>query len=326
MANAQVVDRATEGPRVDTPVVSIIVATYNRLHLLRETIDSVRAQTFTEWELIIADDGSTDGTHIYLQQLAARDTRIRPLFMEHVGSMTAMRTAGIRAMKGTWIALLDSDDLWVPEKLAVQLGELDKHPECRWSYTGYHHIDQSRLTVPGRTPALPRPVSGWIVEHLIMFAVAPAPPTLLMRRSLFDEVGGFDQMLHVRSDYDLMLRLAVRSQALGITDDLVMAREHGTRTSSGLPVLTHLQENEVMFGRAWTNAPTRRLRTLCARQRAAQWVSMAGIHYREGRRTAAYRALLRAIHIAPTSPHTWRSVMGQATRQLGLRRYLAPQC
>src|SRR5665213_1656588 len=122
MANAQVVDRATEGPRVDTPVVSIIVATYNRLHLLRETIDSVRAQTFTEWELIIADDGSTDGTHIYLQQLAARDTRIRPLFMEHVGSMTAMRTAGIRAMKGTWIALLDSDDLWVPEKLAVHLG------------------------------------------------------------------------------------------------------------------------------------------------------------------------------------------------------------
>lgn len=320
MTPAPMVDPTTEPTRAETPVVSVIVATYNRLHLLRETVESVRAQTFAEWELIIADDGSTDSTRSYLEGLAARDSRIRPLFLEHAGSMTVMRTAGIQAMRGTWIALLDSDDLWVPEKLEVQLRQLDKHPECGWSYTGYHHIDQSRLTVPGRTPVLPRPVSGWIVEHLVMLTVAPAPPTLLVRRSLFDEVGGFDQMLHVRSDYDLMLRLAVRSQALGIPDDLVMAREHTTRTSNGFPVLAQLEENEVMFARAWSNAPTRRIRLLCAQQRAVQWLDMAGIHAREGRHMAACRALARAVRIAPMSRKTWRGVLGQTARQLGLRR------
>lgn len=294
-----------------SPSVSIIVATYNRLPLLRQTVDSVLAQTFIGWELILADDGSTDGTREYLDDLAANDARVRPLFLEHVGSMTAMRTAGIEAMRGEWIALLDSDDLWAPQKLEVQLQNLREHPECWWSYTGYHHIDEAGQ--------LPRPESGWILDKLISLSVASAPQTLVMRRRLFEECGGFDHALYVRSDYDLMLRMAMRSPACGVSDDLAMVRQHPARTTNGFPISAQLDENEAMFRRALSNATDPHIRVLCAQQCAAQYIEKSRLHQREGRRLASWVSLAAAVRLAPLAHRTWRGVLAQAARQIGLR-------
>jgi hypothetical protein len=301
------------------PIVSVIIPTYNRLALLREAVDSVRAQTFADWELIIADDGSTDETRPYLERLTLEDVRIRPLFLNHAGSMTVMRTEAIRVMRGEWIALLDSDDLWAPRKLEVQLGQLGAHPECGWSYTGYHHIDRAGMPVTGRGAALQEPVSGWIAEQLVMFAVAAAPPTLMMRRSLFEEAGGFDQSLHVRSDYDLMLRLAVKSEACGVTADLMLAREHDGRTSDAFPVIGHVTENESMFQKARANAPNARIRRLCAEQSAAQRLHLAALHGQEGRHSAALRSIMIAIWRAPHQRGIWRGALRQVAREIGLR-------
>jgi glycosyltransferase involved in cell wall biosynthesis len=120
-------------------MVSVILPTYNRLPLLRKAIASVVAQTFGDWELIVADDGSTDDTRDFLEAIG--DPRIRPLWLEHYGDLTSARSAGLKQARGEWVAFLDSDDLWLPEKLALQLGRITAQKACRWSCTGYSLID-----------------------------------------------------------------------------------------------------------------------------------------------------------------------------------------
>ncbi|HWG66238.1 MAG TPA: glycosyltransferase family 2 protein, partial [Rhodanobacteraceae bacterium] len=127
------------------PEVSIVLSTYNRLPLLRRSVDSVIAQTFRDWELIVVDDGSTDDTREYLE--AIEDPRVRPIWLEH-GGVTWARNAGLRLARGKWVAFHDSDDLWLPEKLEWQLQRVTAHPACRWSYTGYSFIDTNGTPLP----------------------------------------------------------------------------------------------------------------------------------------------------------------------------------
>ena len=110
--------------------VSVILPTYNRLPLLRQAVESVVHQTRGDWECIVADDGSTDGTHDHLSEL--RDRRIRVVSLVHSGSPPIARNAAIATARGEWIAFLDSDDLWHPSKLEVQLRSLAEHPHCGW--------------------------------------------------------------------------------------------------------------------------------------------------------------------------------------------------
>jgi len=302
------------------PLVSIVLPTYDRLPLLREAVASVRAQTFADWELVVVDDGSTDGTRAYLEALATDDTRVRPLALPHSGTATIARSAGVSASRGDWIAFLDSDDLWLPRKLEVQLRETLQHPECGWSYTAYRHVDARGNEIPGRPARATPPRSGWILEGIVRFTIAAAIPTLLVRRSLFDAIGGFDQALMLRSDYDLALRLALASESVGVTDTLVIVRDHPARTTSSYPQLGQLEENEVVFRKAMATAPTAHIRRLCAAQCAVQHAAMARVHADARDRRAAWRALEHGVRVAPTSRIAWRAVVGQAARQVGLRR------
>lgn len=302
-----------------TPVVSVIIPTYDRLSLLRQAVESVRAQTFADWELVIADDGSTDGTQEYLERLACEDNRIHALSLPHSGTATVARTVGVSAARGEWLAFLDSDDLWLPRKLEVQLRETLRHPECGWSYTAYQHVDSAGNEIPGRPPLASPPRSGWVLEGLVTFTVAAAIPTLMVRRAMFDEIGGFDQALVLRSDYDLALRLALRSESVGVTDTLVIVRDHPGRTTSSYSQLGQLEENEVVFRKALTTAPTVRIRRLCATQCAAQHAAIARILARDGDQRGAWRALARAVRLAPMSRGPWRAVAGHAARRAGLR-------
>ncbi len=104
------------------PIVSVLIATYNRAEWLAQAIGSVRAQTFTDWELIIVNDGSTDGTRAWLDRLASEDARVRPIHQDNRG-LAAARNAGIRVATGTYLAIIDDDDAWMPEKLEKQIHE-----------------------------------------------------------------------------------------------------------------------------------------------------------------------------------------------------------
>jgi len=114
------------------PLISIIVVTYNRAHYIKDALDSIKRQTFKDYEIIVVDDGSTDNTKEVLKDYG----EIRYIYQEHAGISKARNTA-VKAAKGKWIATLDSDDLWKEGKLQKQVNYLKYHPDCRIVYTSF---------------------------------------------------------------------------------------------------------------------------------------------------------------------------------------------
>jgi glycosyltransferase involved in cell wall biosynthesis len=283
--------------------------------LLRKAVDSVLAQTYRDFELVVADDGSTDGTRDYLETI--EDPRVRPIWLEHRGGLTAARSAGLQHVRGEWAAFLDSDDLWLPDKLALQLQRLAAHPSCRWSYTGYSLIDTAGKPLPERSSRLLRPLSGHILEPLLRFEAAASIVTIVARRSLIDEIGGFDERIAIRSDFDFTLRLAARSQVQALPENLALVREHAGRTTAHLCLVDLYVDGERVFRKAAAAATSRRIRALCRRQCAVQLAGQAGALSRGGLHRAALAALAGAARAAPFNRTLWRTAAGCAARAAG---------
>jgi GT2 family glycosyltransferase len=309
------VDPSATGQRA--PTVSVVLPTYNRVGLLRQAVTSVLDQSFGDWELIIADDGSTDGTRRYLEGLS--DPRVRTLWMRHGGNPAVPRNAALRVARGEWVAFLDSDDLWLPTKLERQLEAMAAHPECGWSYTGYTLIDQHGAALPERPSPVYRPVSGWILASLVEVIAGPCQPALLARRALLEELGGFDESFPLRADLDLLLRLAARSQVHALTATLTLVREHAGRTTSQRQVTELCALSERVFRKAAASAPNAAIEKLCIRQCARQLAAKARALSRQGAHSSAAATAAMALRDAPFAGDTWRAVAGIALRSLGLR-------
>src|ERR1700688_1486822 len=147
--------------------VSIILPTYNRLEFLRPAIESVFAQTFEDWELVIADDGSSADTRTYLETLDD-PPRIKVIWLPHSGRPSVVRNAALREARGEYVAFLDSDDVWLPRKLEIQIASLRCHAARKWSYPRFSLLDRSGNPTPSaRTRCWPAP-SGWILENLLV--------------------------------------------------------------------------------------------------------------------------------------------------------------
>jgi glycosyltransferase involved in cell wall biosynthesis len=123
------------------PSVSIVMPTWKRVAFLREALESIRAQHLEDWELIVADDGSGPELRAAVAMLAHDDPRVRLLPLEHSGNPPAVRNAARARARGELIAFIDSDDVWLPEKLHLQVRALQARPESGWSYTGFTLID-----------------------------------------------------------------------------------------------------------------------------------------------------------------------------------------
>jgi glycosyltransferase involved in cell wall biosynthesis len=300
------------GPQA--PTVSVVLPTYNRHQLLRQAIDSVVSQTFRDWELIVVDDGSTDGTRDYLTGL--RDDRVQRIFLDHGGSPARARTAALRAARGTWVAFLDSDDLWLPEKLALQVEQLTAHPACQWGYAGYRLIDVDGQPASFRPPTPLHFSSGWILEDLLTRKASPAIQTLIVRRSLFDEIGGFDETVGLREDADLMLRLAARSQAWAVPETLALVRDHADRSTRGRRLADLFDDNERVFRKAARAATSQTVRRLCTRECAIQLASKARALSGEGQQSPAFAALARGLQDAPLAGPVWRAIAACTLRAL----------
>lgn len=121
--------------------VSVITPCYNAAATIQATIDSVCAQSHRDWEMIIADDGSTDGSRDLISQAAARDSRIRPVFAKSNGGAARARNLALDEARGRYIAFLDSDDCWKPDKLEKQLAFMKKQG-CAFSFTAYEYVDR----------------------------------------------------------------------------------------------------------------------------------------------------------------------------------------
>src|SRR5512140_1543143 len=123
-------------PAGPPPLVSIVLPTFGRLHYLRLTVGCIQRQSFEDWELLVADDGSDAQTREYLHALGT-ESRVKVIWLEHTGVPAIVRNAALREARGEYVAFLDSDDLWKPQKLARQIRTLQARPECQWSYTGF---------------------------------------------------------------------------------------------------------------------------------------------------------------------------------------------
>ncbi|MBW2623476.1 MAG: glycosyltransferase [Deltaproteobacteria bacterium] len=185
-----------------TPMVSVIIPSYNRAGILSRAIDSVLAQTFRNFELIVVDDGSSDETPEVLE--GYRD-RLKALTIRH-GGVSAARNRGIKEAGGEFIALLDSDDSWLPEKLAVQTDFFIRNPSARICQTGEIWHRRGKRVNPGKRHQKP---SGDIFYPSLKLCLV-SPSTVMIGRDIFDDVGLFDESLPACEDYDLWLRISAR--------------------------------------------------------------------------------------------------------------------
>jgi len=195
--------------------VSIVIPTFNRAQKVVRAISSVLSQTFTDVEIIVVDDGSTDGTKKEVEQFD--DLVIYVAHSSNLG-VSAARNTGIKGSGAPLIAFLDSDDHWLPEKLTAQVGLFDEHPEAVACQTEELWIRNGRRVNPMKKHLKP---SGDIFEPSLKLCLV-SPSAVMLKRSLLDEVGLFDENLPVCEDYDLWLRISCRYPIHLIKEALVV--------------------------------------------------------------------------------------------------------
>ncbi len=199
------------------PKVSIIIPTFNRLPMLKEAVDSVLAQDFEDFELIIVDDGSTDGT---ADKMIKYGGRVKLLRHNDNRGVSAARNSGITHAKGKYIGFLDSDDLWVKGKLEIQVSFLDENPHYPLCYTDEIWIRKGKRVNPMLKHTK---YSGWIFEKCLPLCTI-SPSSVMMRKTLFSRVGLFDEALPVCEDYDFWLRVSTRFPVFFINKKMIIKR------------------------------------------------------------------------------------------------------
>jgi glycosyltransferase involved in cell wall biosynthesis len=202
--------------RPPAPRVSVIIPTYNRAWSLATAVDSVLSQDFDAFETIVVDDGSTDETRALLTDYGAA---LRVIRQPNRG-VSAARNAGIRAAAAPLVALLDSDDYWLPGKLAAQTAFFDQNPEAVICQTEERWIRNGVRVNPGKRH---RKRGGMIFEPSLELCLV-SPSAVMLRRSLFESVGFFDERLPACEDYDLWLRISCRHPVHLIDRPLIVKR------------------------------------------------------------------------------------------------------
>jgi len=243
-----------------TPTVSVIIPTFNRSGRVVNAIESVLRQTYSEFEIVVVDDGSTDDTR---ERLEAYWGRIKYVHQQNRGA-SAAQNKGVAFATGTWVSILGDDDEWLPTKLECQFEALARCPEeCGACFTDCQFVgdrdsqqtafELCGLKKYGSFAILDNPVRYVLARHAGIYV-----QSLLVRRSLVKELGGFDEGMVVAEDTDLLLRLALRTKFCFVSEPLVKI----DRTSSR-PRLSELfsQNSEKMFSskehmfRKWLTLP-----------------------------------------------------------------------
>jgi glycosyltransferase involved in cell wall biosynthesis len=243
------------------PIVSIVLPTYNRAALLVEAIASVRAQTYRTWQLHIVDDGSTDETPT---RVPLDDDRVRLIQCSHRGNVAAVRNTGLAACTGRYVAFLDSDDRWHPEKLERQVRRLEASPDAGWCHGPFTLIDGVGRRVPMRAGPSWRPREGELVEAVLTTAASIALQSVLARTELAQRIR-FDERIPVVDDYDFLLQLALLAPAVAV-GDVVLAeiREHPHRMTNQR--WNHGLGFAIAYRKAYRQVGDRHLRYVCMRQ------------------------------------------------------------
>ena len=284
--------------------VSVVIPLYNARDVIAETVTSVLAQTWKNYELIVVDDGSTDGSSEMVMKFK---DNLRYVKQENAGVAKA-RNRGIAESVGESVALLDHDDLWHPTKLEKQVRMLDAHPEIGMVITDVAHLDQYG-TPNGIVGSAYNPMDEF--AKLFLQGFIPTPSSAMIRQSVFNSVGVFDEEFHSAGldDHEMWARIAAHCKISNIQEPLTYHRNRDDK-----PVQVELEHRPVLLSKLnerFGNDPERR--SYLMRQRACylaalgKWLLSKG-KIREGR-SSLFEGLLLSIRQVRSLSTAWRCLL-----------------
>lgn len=282
-------DEGSEGNRrgpgcPSSPLVSVVIPTRNRQRYLVRTLGAVLAQQQVDFEVVVVDDASEDGTETYLREL--QDCRVRTVRHERPLGVAAARNYGVAVAVGQWVAFTDDDDLWSPGKLAAQLRSLESVAGAEWSCVGAVVVSDALRLIRVNMP----PSGADVADLLLDRNVIPGGASGVMaRRDLILSSGGFDVQLSNLADWDCWIRLSLASPIAAVHQPLVAYLVHSGSLSHNVSAT---EEELVYILRKYADERILRGIELSGLVRAQYFAEM---HQRAGRRMSAVRA---HVHVA----------------------------
>ncbi len=284
------------------PAVSVIMLTYNRERYLQESISSVLSQTFSDLELIIVDDGSNDNSELLIKQIS--DTRIRYYKFEHTGHASRLRNFGINQSCGKFVAFIDSDDIWLPEKIQFQLNALkDFYPTIGFTFTNVIEFtnDGSILKNGIYKNLWTHSFEGNVFDLYVQSKFAIYPSSMLFNKRCLEITGPLDE-LFPWTDNDFFHRLAFHYEGAVITTPLVRIRKHAENTSSTLGQET-VKEMICMLSNFLKGGI---ISNYIFRKMTAHYYYLSGILYlRTHQKALAQKAFVNCLRYNPLKTKAW---------------------
>jgi glycosyltransferase involved in cell wall biosynthesis len=230
-----------------TPAISVVIPAYNAMRFLPAAVESASAQSFRDFEILLVDDGSTDG----IAGFAAGydDPRLRLIRQANRG-VSAARNRGVAEARGEFVAFLDADDLWDPPKLERQRALLAADPRAGLCHTGIRFIDEHGRDI-GRPQIAARPVQHW--ADVVRENPVACGSTPLVRTACLREAGPFDEALRFAEDWDMWIRVAARHRFLAIRTPLTAYRQHPAAATNHRPNM--IPSMVTVLDRAFANRP-----------------------------------------------------------------------
>ena len=270
------------------PMVSVILPTYNRAYILEKALQSVFEQTYKDYEAIVIDDGSTDAT---TEVVAKFGTKVR-YFAQSNRGVGAARNRGLREARGKYVAFVDSDDQWLPEKLEKQIPVLEEKPNLGFVYAVAEVVDENGKSL-GNKPAEAHPDT---LTELLRMNFIPVL-TVVARREYIQAVGGFDEGLSGYDDYHLWIRLAARYDFCGLGEKVATYRMSKNCLSANL---IHMYEEQVrMFEKVLSDSALKPYRSLLKTRLAVGHYLLAKELYGKRLYRKATRHFMKAIYSQP---------------------------
>lgn len=287
-----------------TPTVSIITGSYNLEDLILETVQAALGQTFEDFEYIIVDDGSTDATVARIESI--RDQRLRLIKAPHSGLPAVGRNLALQQATGKYIAILDADDIWLPEKLARQVAFMEEYPSIGMVHTDYELLIDGRREVHTNMKAPPGPMSADEALRTLIRGNFVGTSSVMLRAdalSLIDVFQDADRHLRGTEDIDLWLRLAEAGVNFGFIDE----RSHLYRIRSN-SVSSRRLNHLMALAAALEKARERQnpvYQTSAFRRRLSYVYRNLGVCKIEAGERGGVRDIARAIALTPDSARAW---------------------
>ena len=211
------------------PAVSVVIATYNKADTLSAAIDSVLAQTYRDFELLVVDDGSTDDT---AERIRAYGDKIRYLPKKN-GGTGSTRNLGIAQSRGRFVAFLDGDDLWLPNKLKLQMQVFEREPDLAAVQCSAYCVDPSLKVIEERRCT---PTQDTLMDFLLFRNLPAFASCVVIRKEILDQIGGFGTDLVILSDWDMVCRLARVGTLRSVPEPLVLYRQYPNNQSRSVEI------------------------------------------------------------------------------------------